>query len=88
MIINAIANIIVYQPLYSWLQTVMFFHNTYLYYIQKQDRIELNTESQSCNITNLLLYLLHPRLDLVNMVVRPFLFTKLSLFTKWSIDKE
>ena len=31
---------------------------------------------------------LHPKLDLVNMVVRTFLFTKLSLFTKSSIDKE
>ena len=30
----------------------------------------------------------HPRLDLVNMVVRPFLFTELSLFTKSSLDKE
>ena len=30
----------------------------------------------------------HPRLDLVNVIVRPFLFTKLSLFTKSSLDKE
>ena len=32
--------------------------------------------------------LIHPRLDLVNVIVRPFLFTKLSLFTKSSLDKE
>ena len=31
---------------------------------------------------------IHPSLDLVNMVVRPLLFTKLSLFTKSSLDKE
>ena len=30
----------------------------------------------------------HPRLDLVNVIVRPFLFTKLSLLTKSSLDKE
>ena len=30
----------------------------------------------------------HPRLDLVNVVVRPLLFTKLSLFNKSSVDKE
>ena len=30
----------------------------------------------------------HPRLDLVNVIVRPFLFTKLSLFTISSLDKE
>ena len=30
----------------------------------------------------------HPKLDLVNMVVRPLLFTKLSLFTKSGLDKE
>ena len=29
-----------------------------------------------------------PRLDLVNMVVRPLLYTKSSLFTKLSLDKE
>ena len=32
--------------------------------------------------------LVHSRLDLVNVVVRPLLFTKLSLFTKSSLDKE
>ena len=31
---------------------------------------------------------LHPRLDLVNLVVRPPLFTKLNLFTESSLDKE
>ena len=31
---------------------------------------------------------IYPRLDLVNLVVRPHLFTKLSLFTKSSLDKE
>ena len=31
---------------------------------------------------------IHPRLDLVNMVVRPLLFTKLSLFTKSIHDKK
>ena len=30
---------------------------------------------------------IHPRLDLVNVVIRPFLFTKLSLFTKSSLNK-
>ena len=32
--------------------------------------------------------LVHPRLDLVNKVVRPLLFTKLSLFIKSNLDKE
>ena len=31
---------------------------------------------------------IHLRLDLVNIVVRPLLFTKLSLFTKSNLDKE
>ena len=31
---------------------------------------------------------MHPRLDLVNLVVRTLLFTKLSLITKSSLDKE
>ena len=31
---------------------------------------------------------IHPRLYLVNVVVRPLLFTKLSLFTNSSLDKE
>ena len=30
----------------------------------------------------------YPRLDLVNGVVRPLLFTKSSLFTKLSLDEE
>ena len=30
---------------------------------------------------------IHPKLDLVNMDVRPLLFTELSLFTKSSLDK-
>ena len=29
----------------------------------------------------------HPRLNLVNVVFRPLLYTKLSLFTKLSLDK-
>ena len=32
--------------------------------------------------------LVHLRLDLVNLVVRPLLFTKSSLFTKLRLDKE
>ena len=32
--------------------------------------------------------LVHPRLDLVNVVVRPLLFTKLSLLTESSLNKE
>ena len=32
--------------------------------------------------------IIHPKLDLVNVIFRPFLFTKLSLFTKSSLDKE
>ena len=31
---------------------------------------------------------IHPRLDLVKFIVRPLLFTKLSLFTKSSLEKE
>ena len=34
------------------------------------------------------LEVIHSKLDLVNMDVRPLLFTKLSLFTKSSLDKE
>ena len=37
-----------------------------------------------CN-TNLIVHL---RLDLVNMVLRPLLFTKTCLFTKLNLDKE
>ena len=32
--------------------------------------------------------IVHPRLDLVNKVIRPLLFTKLSLFTKSNLDEE
>ena len=31
---------------------------------------------------------IHPKLNLVNVVVRPHLFTKFSLFIKLSLDKE
>ena len=42
------------------------------------------TLTHSCNSP----WYVHPRLNLVNVVVRPFLFTILSLFTKSSLDKE
>ena len=35
-----------------------------------------------------IIHVIYPRLDLVNVVGRPFLFTKLSLFTKSSLYKE
>ena len=35
-----------------------------------------------------ILDVVQPRLDLVNIVVRPLLFTKSGLFTKSSMDKE
>ena len=37
---------------------------------------------------NITFIYIHLKLDLVNVVVRPLLFTKLSLFTKSSLDKE
>ena len=40
------------------------------------------------SITIIMKIIKHPRLDLVNVVVRPLLFTKLNLFTKSSLDKE
>ena len=42
----------------------------------------------SATLLGIGIFRVHPRLDLVNMVVRPFLFTKLSLFTKSSLDKD
>ena len=35
-----------------------------------------------------IIQVIYPRLDLVNVVGKPFLFTKLSLFTKSSLNKE
>ena len=42
----------------------------------------------SATLLGIGIFRVHPRLDLVNMVVRPFLFTKLSLFTKSSLNKD
>ena len=46
------------------------------------------TETVQIADFELLFWIMRPKLDLVNVVVRPFLFTKSSIFTKWSLDKE
>ena len=50
------------------------------------EKMGIMTESQGAHREIFLL--VYPRLDLVNVVVRPLLFTKSSLFTKLSLDKE
>ena len=53
----------------------------------KDDAVDENMQSSKsshlCRLDDV-----HPRLDLVNVVVRTLLFTKLILFTKSSLDKQ
>ena len=59
---------------------------TLIGYLQKNP--QHSNDSFFFKFLMLFLLVIHPRLDLVNMIVRPFLFNKLSLFTKSSHDKE
>ena len=46
-------------------------------------KMQSSKSSHHCRLDDV-----YPRLNLVNVVVRPLLFTKMSLFTKLSLDKE
>ena len=56
---------------------------------QQENKLIFSSEIFLGHVCCLYLFrVVHPKLDLVNVVVRPFLFTKSSIFTKWSLDKE